>query len=166
MTGLNCPPSFGNEYNYDDYLKTHDDIVPKFFDSHAPSANSHTYNYKITHDHHDHDHDHVVCDELGNCGPLGYPHDHDQHLHLPHNPLYHNHDHPHDHLHPHPVHEMPVPFFPQSNTNQQDYNYSTGKVTTPRPRKAVSSCGMLPRNAGNIEVFPWITRLAYLNTSK
>ncbi|KAM7361425.1 melanization protease 1 isoform 2-T2 [Cochliomyia hominivorax] len=178
LTGLNCPPAFGGEYNYDEYLKTHE-IEPKYYNAQT----THNYNYNINHDHHG---TAVVCDELGNCSPLAYSHDHDHnhdhdhdhdhhhhhhdhdHLHPQHYPLYHHdHDHKHNHHHVQPAPAMRIPFFPQTNTNQQKLNFPTERVTTPAPtKKSVNNCGILPRTVdSNIEVFPWITRLAYLNTT-
>ena len=78
-----------------------------------------------------------------------------------HYPAYYPHVHDHQHDHHHSGHDVNVPFFPQSH-NVPNKPTTTVQRTT---RKPSLGCGILP-SVRNIEVYPWIARLAYLNTSK
>ncbi|XP_065364073.1 melanization protease 1 isoform X2 [Calliphora vicina] len=164
LTGLNCPPSFGNEYNYDEYLKTHDEIEPKYYDNHSQNIN-YAYGEVNNNHHHDHTTMPVVCDELGNCAPYAYPHSNGPLGPQPY-PAFHHHNHNHENDH-NIGHDIPVPFFPHTHTNHHHQHDYPMERDTPRPvKKTISSCGMLPQvSSSNIEVYPWITRLAYLNTT-
>ncbi|XP_037818578.1 CLIP domain-containing serine protease 14D isoform X1 [Lucilia sericata] len=168
LTGLNCPPSFGHEYNYDEYLKAHDEIETKYYDAHSPNTPNYANNYGAVSNKHHEQTTPVICDPLGNCDPSAHPHTSG---HLPSTPQYPSFDlqghHEHVHHHHHLGHD--VPFFPHTHSNNnynnnQDYPMQRA---TPKPEKSSPrSCGILPSvSGGNIEVFPWITRLAYLNTT-
>lgn len=155
LTGLNCPPSFGSEYSYDEYLKRHE-TERKYYDYHSNT------NYSgFQRNNQDHSSSHEACDELGNCGPFTFPH---EHLPTQHYPLYHQHDHDHDQ---HLGQNIHLPFFPHTHTNHHSPEHPVSKVT-PRPAmKKSENCGMLPKvSSSSIKIYPWIARLAYLNTSK
>lgn len=161
MTGLNCPPSFGDEYNYDEYLQNHKEVEPKFYNHH---------HQQTTPLYDDHRGEHVVCDEYGNCGKtFNFPHDHDEHYPIHHGSTHHHHTAHYPHVNEHEYdyhhsdHDVHIPFFPYSHNS---HNKPSNTVPS-RTQKPSLGCGVLPAaNTRNIGVYPWIVRLAYLNTSK
>ncbi|XP_073814925.1 phenoloxidase-activating enzyme 1 [Musca autumnalis] len=164
LTGLNCPPSFGEEYNYDEYLKQHPDAAIEEDDDFAENKKE-----KV-------DINGIPCSRSRNCGRFKFPTDDDRPTYTiptPH-PDYHGYDHNfgvplypfrpyhhHHHHHHHDYHNYNIP-----NRNQ-DETFVVPLTTTPLPQirnPDPTDCGILPQGQSS-DVYPWIVRLAYLNTT-
>lgn len=160
LTGLNCPPSFGKEYNYDDYLKEHPDDEDDFSNSKKEMQGGGGRK------------DTRLCDKWGNCGRFKFPKDDGSDYYKP-PPIYrpqHDYGYGNDH-----DHRFRIPFFPFHHHHEHghdyddyDQHYNPRQELTPSPtvrEQDSSQCGILPRVTSE-EVYPWIVRLAYLNISK
>uniref|UniRef100_A0A1I8MKT9 CLIP domain-containing serine protease n=1 Tax=Musca domestica TaxID=7370 RepID=A0A1I8MKT9_MUSDO len=168
LTGLNCPPSFGEEYNYDEYLKQHPEDDSEGDDSYNSNKKEGSDKREKV------DINGILCTQSNNCGRFKFPTDdsptyprptpHPDYQGYDHNfnaPLYpFHHHHHHHHYHAHDDEDYNVPHRDKEHT----FVVST---TTPFPLPTNSQspdCGILPKGQSS-EVYPWIVRLAYLNTT-
>ncbi|XP_013107394.2 tryptase [Stomoxys calcitrans] len=175
LSGLNCPPSFGKEYDYDEYMKLHphDNDDDNYDDVHSKDENKDISNSKdeSTEDRHLGP---VYCNPWGNCVRFKFPKD-DTQSNYNKSPEQHYHTYDHDNH----DHGFRIPFFPfhhhhHPHDHEDDHDFSYGHhygerppeitSTTATPTRVFTECGTLP-NTGSSGVYPWIVRLAYLNTT-
>ncbi|XP_061395664.1 CLIP domain-containing serine protease B4 [Musca vetustissima] len=171
LTGLNCPPSFGEEYNYDEYLRQHPEADIEGEDDASTTGKESGKRERV-------DINGVLCSRSRNCVRFKFPTDdaptyprptpHPDYHGYDHNfaaPLYPFNENPHRHHHHH--HHYHYDYHGYNIADHSQEETFVAPKTTPPPQNVnseTSVCGILPKGQSS-EVYPWIVRLAYLNTT-